>query len=121
MFNEKYPGAYRRIIAADARDMTACGLIVRYRSYSISQDGETVRGILQYEQMREKRSAQQVVEDKVQTARCKMCDEILSPEPENKAGRPKEYCSRCESFRNKERQKKLRRRHRKYLNQPLHK
>ena len=115
-FNDRYQGAYRKIDAEDAREMTACGLICRYRYYSTSQDGETVRGILQYEQMREKRSAQQEsAEDKLELLECKMCKQPLPPEPENKAGRRKEYCSECESFRNKERQKKLRRRRRKHL------
>jgi len=56
-FNQTYPGAYRSITAEDARDLTACGLICRYISYSKSKDGETIRGILRYEQMREIRSA----------------------------------------------------------------
>ena len=39
-FNDKHPGAYRRIGAEDIEDMTACGLIGCYRYYSTSQDGE---------------------------------------------------------------------------------
>ena len=62
-FNEKYPGAYRQITAEDVEDMTTSGLIGRYRYYSTSQDGETIRGLLQYEQLREKRSTQKPTED----------------------------------------------------------
>ena len=114
-FNEKYPGAYRATTAEDVRDMTTCGLIGRYRSYSKSQDGETVRGILQYEQMREQRSAQQKsVKDKLEPSKCKRCEQPLPPESDIKTGRHKEYCPGCESFRNKERQEKLRRRRRKH-------
>ncbi|MFC1938452.1 hypothetical protein ACFLWH_02210, partial [Chloroflexota bacterium] len=49
-FNLKYPGAYRSITTNDIADMTTCGLIGRYRYYSPSQDGETIRAVLQYEQ-----------------------------------------------------------------------
>ena len=111
-FDQKYPGAYRQITAEDVRHMTACDLIGRYRSYSTSQDGETVRGILQYEQMREKRSTQQTPNGQQGQPTCKMCDQPLPIEPEDKTGRPREYCSECERSRNKDRQKRLRRRRR---------
>ena len=113
-FNERYIGAYRQITAEDVEEMTVCGLIGRFRYYSPPQDGETIRGILQYEQLREKRSEQESAEDKLEPPKCKMCGRPLPIEPEDKGGRPKEYCSGCEQFRNKERQRKLRRRRRKH-------
>lgn len=96
-FNEKYPGAYRAITTEDVRDMTTCGLIYRYGSYSKSQDGETVRRILQYEQMREKRSAQQEsIKDKFKPSKCKRCEQPLPLESDIKTGRHKEYCPGCD-------------------------
>ncbi len=109
-FNDKYQDAYRKINAEDVRDMTTCGLIGRYRYYSLSQDGETVRGILQYEQVREKRSAQPTLEEKQEPPKCNMCGELLPQQPEGKKGRPREYCSGCESSRNKERYRRCRKR-----------
>jgi len=110
-FNEKYPGIFRRITREDINDMTACGLIHRYRGYSSSMDGETVRAILQYEQLREKRSVQQNKDEKDPI--CKICGKLLPPNPEGKVGRHKEYCSECEPIRNRDRQKRLRYRYRK--------
>jgi hypothetical protein len=55
-FNEKYTGAYRRINTSDVKDMTDCGLIHRHQYYSGSEDGETIRAVLQYEKLRENRS-----------------------------------------------------------------
>ena len=114
-FNDKYQGAYRKISADDARDMTACGLIGRHRYYSLSQDGEMVRGILEYEQMREKRSARPTLEGKQEPPKCKRCAQPLPLEPEIKRGRPKEYCPVCESFRNKERNRRWRKRKKRVL------
>ena len=111
-FNGKYQGAYRKISAEDVRDLTTCGLIGRYRYYSLSRDGETVRGILQYGQMREGRPTQEV-HDEAEPPKCKMCGRSLPVEPEDKSGRPKEYCAGCELFRDKERKKKSRRLRRK--------
>jgi len=51
-FNTSYPDACRRITPEDIIEMTACGLIHRYRYYC---ESTTVRGVLPYEQMREKR------------------------------------------------------------------
>ena len=114
-FNKKYPGAYRPITAVDVRNLTECGLIGRYRSYSPFQDGETIRGILQYEQLRQKESTQESTVDKLELPKCKMCDYILPPEPEDKKGRPREYCTSCESSRNRERYRKWRKRKKKLL------
>ncbi|MFC1893714.1 hypothetical protein ACFLYR_06795 [Chloroflexota bacterium] len=111
-FNEKYLGAYRRITTEDVEEMTNSRLIGRFRYYSPPQDGETIRGILQYEQLREKRSERGSAEDKLEPPKCKMCGKPLPPELESKTGRPREYCWECESFRNQERQKKSRRQRR---------
>ena len=114
-FNKKYPGAYRPITAVDVRELTKCGLIAHYRYYSLSQDGETIRGILQYEQLRQKKSTQESTEGKLEPPKCKMCEKPLPPEPEDKKGRPREYCTGCESSRNRERYRKWRKRKKKLL------
>ncbi len=110
-FNHKYPGAYRQITYEDVKDMTDCGLIYRHKCYSGSEDGETIRGVLQYEQLRENRSLLQDKEKKPPT--CRRCRQPLPPNPEDNSGRHKEYCSNCEPQRNRERQKKLMHRRRK--------
>ena len=107
-FNMTCPGTHRRITTEDVEDMTVCGLIGRYRFYSESLDGETIRAVLQSEQLREKRSTEQLIEANQESPKCKMCGLPLPPEPKIKTGRPKEYCLECESLRNPERQKKLR-------------
>ena len=109
LFNEKYPGAYRKVTAQDVRDMTTCCLIGRYGFY-LRDDLELVRGVLQYEQMREKRSAQPTLEDSQEPPKCKRCKQSLRPEPEGKRGRLREYCPSCEPFRNTERYRKWRKR-----------
>ena len=111
-FNQKYPGTYRQITAEDVKQMTACGLICRYRSYSTSQDGEIIRGILQYEQMRETRSPQKATEDKLEPPKCKMCGKTLPPQSEVKKGRPRQYCPSCQSSRATERYRRWRKRKR---------
>ena len=107
-FNGKYPGVHRWITTEDVNDMTVCELIGRYRYYSKSLDGETIRGILQYEQLRKKRSTQPTLEDKQELPKCKRCKQPLPPESERKRGRPKEYCPGCEPFRNTERYRRWR-------------
>ena len=107
-FNEKYPGAYRQITTEDVENMSVCGLIGGYRYYSPPQDGEPIRGILQYEQLREKRPAEEASEDNKEPPSCKMCGQPLTPKHEGKSGRPKEYCSNCESSRNTERYRRWR-------------
>ena len=111
-FNETYPGAYRPITTEDARDMTTCGLMGHHQYYSKPRDGETVRGILEYEQMREKRSAKEANDNKRESPKCKICGQPLPTETDNKTGRPIAYCPECQSLRNKDRQKRLRRRRR---------
>jgi len=107
-FNMTYQGAHRRITTEDVEDMKACELIHRYGCYLRSLDGITVMGILKYEQMREKRSAQRATDEKPESASCRMCGQTIPTEPGGKTGRPREYCSDCEPVRNKARQKKLR-------------
>jgi hypothetical protein len=110
-FNEKYTGAYRRISTGDVKDLTECGLIQHRDYYSGSMDGETIRAILQYEKLREKRSTEQN-KDKDYPS-CKRCGQPLPLNEEVKPGRHKEYCPECEPFRSKERQRHYRRRRRK--------
>ncbi len=109
-FNMKFPGAYRSITKDDIIDLSECGLIHRYGYFSLSQDLETIRAILQYEQKREKRSARPTLEDKQEPPKCKKCKQPLPPEPERKKGGPKEYCHSCESSRNAERYRSWRKR-----------
>ena len=111
-FSEKYPGAYRRITAEDVSDLTTCGLIGHHQYYSKSRDGETVRGILEYEQMMEKRFVKETIDNNQESPTCKICSQPLPTETDNKIGRPREYCPECQSLRNKDRQKRLRRRRR---------
>ena len=118
-FNDKYQGAYRKINAEDVRDLTTCGLIGRYRYYSESQDGEIIRGILQYEQIRDRRSEQESDEDVLDIPKCKLCGEPLPIETEDKIGRPKEYCPKCSPLRDRERQKLRRQRIRKHCKQVI--
>jgi hypothetical protein len=108
-YNVKIPDAYRKITADDVRLMTECKLIGRYRYYG-RPDLETVRGVLQYEQLRENRPVQQDKEKN--PPRCKICAQPLPPSPESRAGRPKEYCPGCEPHRSRWRQAKLRHRRR---------
>jgi hypothetical protein len=52
-FKSEVPGAYREITSQDIWDMTDCGIIGLYRYYG-RQDLETVRAVLQYEQLWQK-------------------------------------------------------------------
>lgn len=106
-FNRSVPGAYRQITVEDARLMSQCGLIGRYQYYGQS-DLRTVIGILQYELLREKRIEKQEKKVLAEVPRCKRCGEPLPPQPEDKKGRPKEYCQECEPSRTKERHRKWR-------------
>lgn len=103
-FNDKYPGAYRQVGAEDVKDMTDSGLLYHRGYYSGSIDGETIRCVLQYEQMRKNRLTQQDKENKLLL--CKICNQPLLPNPEGKVGRHREYCSECELARYRNRQKK---------------
>ena len=92
------PDAYRPMSGQDIRDMTKCDLIGQHGFYG-RLDLQEVISLLKYEQMREKRSAQESAEDKLEPPKCRMCGQPLPIQPEDKSGRPREYCSGCESFR----------------------
>jgi hypothetical protein len=104
--NTKLPGAYRQISADDIRDMTTCGLIGRY-GYYIHLDIETVRAVLQYEQLRQNRQKRNEIKDENGVIYCRGCGVVL-PKPETKRGRPNEYCDECQPFRGRNRQRKWR-------------
>jgi hypothetical protein len=57
-FNSTVPGAYRQVTVDDIRQMAQCGLIGRCGFFDRS-DLETVRGLLQYEHLREKAAEQE--------------------------------------------------------------
>ena len=106
-FNSVVPGAYRKIIAQDIRDLTKCGLIGRYGQY-YRADLETVRATLLYELLRDERERKACLKDAPKT--CKRCDQPLSSQPNGRRGRPSEYCLDCEPFRGRERYGKWRNR-----------
>ena len=109
-FNAKVHGAHRQITVDDVRDMTTCGLIGRY-GYYIQLDIETVRAILQYEQLRQNRHKRDEIKDDDGAIHCRMCGAVLA-KPEAKRGRPVEYCPQCGPFRGRERNRKWRGRQR---------
>jgi hypothetical protein len=108
-FNDKFSNACQKIDADDICVMTECKLIGRYGFYT-RQDMETIRAVLQYEQMRQHRPSQQENQSDIPT--CKLCGRRLPKNQEGKAGRHKEYCPDCESCRYRERQEKFRHRNR---------
>jgi hypothetical protein len=97
-FNKTVPGAYRKVDAEDIRDMTDCGLIKRYGFFG-NQDLQMAIGVLQYEQLFEKRKQKAIQQEQGQLHQCRLCGEPLPPQPEGKKGRPREYCDGCESKR----------------------
>ena len=99
-------GAYLSITTQDVRDMTSCGLIGRYDHY-IQLDIETVRAILQYEQLRQNRQKRDELRDSEGIMHCRRCGVALS-KPDGKCGRPREYCTDCESSRTTKRYQKWR-------------
>lgn len=82
LFNAKIPYAYRGITSYDVRLMTECNLIGRHKCY-IRQDLETIRGTLQYEKLRQHRSAQQNKEK--EPPRYKSCVQLLPLQAEGAA------------------------------------
>jgi hypothetical protein len=108
-FNRVVPGAYRRITTQDVLDMTNCGLIGKYDCY-LHNDIETVRAVLQYEELRQKRidKPQPQPQPISVTRACKICGSTLPVAPVGKYGRRKEYCAGCESSRLKLRYRKWR-------------
>ena len=107
LFNAKVPGAYRQVMANDIRLLTQCGLIGRY-GYYIQLDIETVRAILQYEQLRQNRQKRDEIRSSDGVIHCRRCGVVLDVKPNSKAGRPREYCQRCESARSRDRNRKWR-------------
>jgi len=96
-FAKAIPGAYRSITAQDVRDMTTCGLIGRY-GYYMQLDIETVRAILQYEQLQHNRQKRDEIRDSDGSIHCRRCGVVLA-KPDGRRGRPREYCPDCESLR----------------------
>ena len=99
LFNAKVPGAYRQVTADDIRLLTQFGLIGRYNFYDTTYDVHTVIGILNYEQLREKRTQKERQEATDEPAQCRLCGKPLPIQTESKKGRPREYCTDCESSR----------------------
>lgn len=109
LFNAKVLGAYRKVNVDDIREMTTCGLIHRYDCYDTINDLQTVIGILNYEQLREKRTHQEEMELIGNLPLCRLCGKPLPEQPEDKKGRRKEYCNACQSSRSTMRGRKWRR------------
>ena len=107
-FNAKVPGAYRQITVDDVRDMVTCGLIGKFDCF-LNLDIETVRAILQYEQLRQNRQKRADIRDDDGVIYCRGCGVALTKD-KAKRGRPREYCSGCESSRSTMRGRKWRRR-----------
>ena len=66
-FNSTLPGAYRQVTEDDIRQMAQCGLIGRCGFFDRS-DQETVRGLLQYEQFRERATEREMELELVHSA-----------------------------------------------------
>ena len=103
-FNSVMPEACRTVTTQDVLDMTECGLLKRH-GYFIWQDLETVRGILQYEQLQQNRQKRDEIRDSDSAIQCRRCGSLLTAQPDGKKGRPREYCPSCEPFRARERHK----------------
>jgi len=106
-FNTKVIGAYRQITADDVRDMTTCGLIGKHGGWYLQLDLETVRAILQYEQLRENREKRDEIRDEERVLHCRRCGVVLD-RPDGKKGRRREYCDACQSSRSTMRGRKWR-------------
>ncbi len=106
-FNEKFSRVNRKITLDDVRLMTEGRLIGKY-SYYTKDDGETVRGILLYEQMRPRILEKVEMKPVNATRRCKKCGRLLPYLRRVRKGRHKEYCRRCNPVR-------LRERHRRWI------
>jgi hypothetical protein len=107
-FNAKIPDACRKITSDDVRLMRECKLIGRH-NYYIRQDLETVRAVLQYEQLRQNRQKKDEIKDAEGGIHCRRCGKLLTTKQSGKKGRHREYCSGCEPFRVRERNRKWRR------------
>ena len=109
-FNEKVPGAWRKLTIADVFKLTELGLVKRHGYYSPSQDLETVRAILAYEEWRQRQKEPTPIPEAQSKAPrlCKGCGQPLPPAPEGKHGRPRAYCDTCEPMRVRLRYRKWR-------------
>jgi len=107
--NAKLPGAHRQITVGDVKDMVVCGLIGKFDCF-LDLDIETVRAILQYEQLRLDRRKRDEIRDSEGIMHCRRCGVALS-KPDGKCGRPREYCPACESSRSTMRARKWRSKH----------
>jgi formamidopyrimidine-DNA glycosylase len=94
-FNAKVPGAHRQITVDDVRDMVTCGLIGKFSCF-LDLDLETVRDVLQYEQLRQNRQKRDEIRDSDGVIHCRRCG-VLLVKAKTRRGRPREYCPRCES------------------------
>ena len=103
-FAKAIPGAFRSIDVEDVQDMTTCGLIGRFDHY-IHLDIETVRAILQYEQLRHNRQKRDEIRDDDGAIHCRGCGVVLA-KPDGRKGRPNEFCDKCQPFRGRERYRK---------------
>lgn len=106
-FNKAIPDAYRQVTSDDIRLLPECGLIGRY-GYYIHLDIETVRAVLQYEQLQQNRQKRDEIRDEDGVIHCSRCGVALT-KPKTKRGRPREYCPDCESSRATRRYQKWRR------------
>jgi len=107
-FNSTVQGAYRQLTVQEAHDMTHVGLIGLYGGYYLHSDLETVRKLLQLEQLQQNRQVRSEIKDEDGTLHCKRCHVVLPDQPNGQVGRPREYCDSCESARTKERHCKWR-------------
>ena len=114
-FKSEIPGAYREMTSQDIQDMTECGLIGRYGYYGW-QDLDMVRGILHYEKIRQSRQKKDEIKDAEGGIHCRRCGKLLATKQSGKKGRHREYCSGCEPFRVRERNRKWRRKRHVSLN-----
>ena len=95
--NARLLGAHRQITVDDVRDMTTCGLIGKYGFYG-HLELEMVRCVLLYEQLQQNRQKKDEIRDKNGSIHCRGCGVALD-KPGGKRGRPREYCTDCESSR----------------------
>lgn len=110
-FDSRVPGAHRPVDITDVIDMIECGLIRRY-GYFIRGDLETIRAILQYERLCNKRSQKSQTKEPKDAQQCKMYGVPLPLQVEGKPGRPKVYFDSCDPLRSSKRNRKWRRRQR---------
>ena len=101
-FNLHVPGARRLIDTEDVRLLTECELICRYGFYS-RDDLHTIRNILRYENLRRNRDIQLTRHSAEGIPLCKRCAQRLPVKTASGNGRPREFCDKCQPYRNKDR------------------